>query len=162
MLGDLQRDNAVRRLSCVAGSLQARSTVVVAGRDGGGGIGTDGGLQLGDEQNLLQEQFYRLDLDGYLVIEDALPIAQVDILNALIDTQGVRAGVPEVYPADAPGGTWTGSPIRFGSAGGGAPSCPGFLDWGQPFCDLLLHPRILPFLSEFLDSSGYGVRLDRL
>jgi len=26
---------------------------------------------------------------------------------------------------------------------------------------LLLHPRILPFLSEFLDASGYGVRLDR-
>ena len=55
----------------------------------------------------------------------------------------------------------TGSPIRFGSAGGGAPSCPGFLNWGQPFADLLLHPRILPFLSEFLDASGYGVRLDR-
>jgi hypothetical protein len=28
--------------------------------------------------------------------------------------------------------------------------------------DLLLHPRIVPFLAEFVDSSGYGVRLDRL
>ena len=46
----------------------------------------------------------------------------------------------------------TGSPIRFGSAGGGAPACPGFLNWGQPFADLLLHPKIVPFLTEFLVS----------
>ena len=56
----------------------------------------------------------------------------------------------------------TGSPIRFGSSGGGAPGSPGFLNWGQEFVDLLLHPRIIPFMREFLDSSGYGVRLDRL
>lgn len=129
----------------------------------------------------LAEQFYQLDLQGYLVIDDVLAPQEVDTLNGILDARGIAAGVPETFEpsTDAQGreighadfidfggetrnaGT-TGSPIRFGSAGGGAPACPGFLNWGQPFADLLLHPRILPFLTEFLDASGYGVRLDRL
>ena len=129
----------------------------------------------------LAEQFYQLDLLGYLVIDNALSQQQVDTLNGILDARGITPGVPEEFePAtDAqgrergheefidfggrtrPAGT-TGSVIRFGSAGGGAPPCPGFLNWGQPFADLLLHPKIVPFLTEFLDASGYGVRLDRL
>ena len=129
----------------------------------------------------LAEQFYQLDLLGYLVIDNVLSQQEVDTLNSILDARGITPGVPETFePAtDAqgrergheefidfggrtrPAGT-TGSVIRFGSAGGGAPSCPGFLNWGQPFADLLLHPKIVPFLTEFLDASGYGVRLDRL
>jgi hypothetical protein len=129
----------------------------------------------------LAEQFYQLDLLGYLVIDNVLSQQEVVALNGILDARGVTAGVPETFepPTDAdgrecrhgdfidfggrvrPAGT-TGSPIRFGSAGGGAPACPGFLNWGQPFADLLLHPKIVPFLAEFLDASGYGVRLDRL
>ena len=80
-------------------------------------------------------------------------------------TRGTRIGslVYGARPAPAPEWDTTGcyKQCPFGSAGGGAPACPGFLNWGQPFVDLLLHPRIVPFLAEFVDSSGYGVRLDR-
>ena len=116
-----------------------------------------------------------------VVIDDVLSQQEVDTLNGILDARGVTPGEPEAFEArtDAqgrelghdeyvdfggttrPAGT-TGSPIRFGSAGGGAPACPGFLNWGQPFAQLLLHPKIVPFLTEFLDGSGYGVRLDRL
>ena len=112
----------------------------------------------------LAEQFYRLDLEGYLVIDDVLSKEEVRAINDILDQRGCEPGVPEVYergPEGGPDAPWSGSPLRFGSAGGGAPACPGFLNWGQPFVDLLLHPRIVPFLAEFVDSSGYGVRLDR-
>jgi len=78
-------------------------------------------------------------------------------------SSGITPGEPEVFEPSPhseftgfdgqqhKAGT-TGSPIRFGSAGGGAPACPGFLNWGQPFADLLLHPKIVPFLTEFLVS----------
>ena len=112
----------------------------------------------------LAEQFYRLDLEGYVVIDGVLSKEEVGALNDILDQRGCEPGVPEVYergPEGGPDAPWSGSPLRFGSAGGGAPACPGFLNWGQPFVDLLLHPRIVPFLAEFVDSSGYGVRLDR-
>ena len=92
----------------------------------------------------LELQQYLFDLQGYLVIEDALSPDEVATLNEQLDRQ---------EPLTA------GKSQRFGRAAGGAPACPGFLDWGQPFCDLLDHPRIMPVLRFRL---GDCFRLDRL
>ena len=89
-------------------------------------------------------QQYLFDLQGYLVIEDALSPEKVAILNELLDRQEPLT---------------TGKSPRFGSAAGGAPACPGFLDWGQPFCDLLDHAAVMPVLRFRL---GDCFRLDRL
>jgi hypothetical protein len=92
----------------------------------------------------LEMQQYLFDLRGYLVIEDALSPEETATLNTLIDQQALP--VPE-------------KSRRIGSAAGKAPDCPGFLEWGKPFCDLLDHDRILPILRFRL---GDSFRLDRL
>ena len=92
----------------------------------------------------LEVQQYLFDLQGYLVIENALSSEKVATLNELMDQQDLPG------PADSP---------RFGSAAGAAPEGPGFLEWGKPFCDLLDHPRIMPVLRFRL---GDCFRLDRL
>ncbi len=88
----------------------------------------------------LHLQQYLFDVQGYMVIEDALNAAELSKLNRLLDGQQLPA----------PGQTQ-----RFGSAPGGS----GFLEWGQPFCDLLDHPRIMPILRFRL---GDCFRLDRV
>ena len=90
--------------------------------------------------NDLELQQYLFDLQGYLVIEDALSSEEVAVLNRLIDAQDLPP------PVESP---------RFGSAPAGA----GFLDWGQPFCDMLDHPAIMSVLRFRL---GDAFRLDRL
>ena len=113
----------------------------------------------------LELQQYLFDLNGYLIIEDALSPAEVAALNASIDAQGLPP------PSDSP---------RFGSAptlgaslikaeaavpdsqrlaNRDQPVGSGFLDWGKPFCDLLDHPSIMPVLRMRL---GDCFRLDRL
>ncbi len=87
--------------------------------------------------HLLQYQF---DVQGYLVIENALNTNEVAALNSLLDKQQLPA---------------PGHPQRFGRA----PDGPGFLEWGQPFCDLLDHHRIMPILRFRL---GDCFRLDRI
>ncbi|MEZ4621816.1 MAG: phytanoyl-CoA dioxygenase family protein [Caldilineaceae bacterium] len=91
-------------------------------------------------QHDLELMQYLLDLQGYLVIENALSADEVATLNRLINDQ-------QLPP---PGKTQ-----RFGSAPEGA----GFLDWGQPFVDLLDHPTLMPILRLQL---GDSFRLDRL
>ena len=87
---------------------------------------------------------YLFDLRGYVVIENALNPQEISTLNALIDEQALPS--PE-------------ESLRFGKAAGNAPECPGFLEWGKPFCDLLDHDRIMPVLRFRL---GDCFRLDRL
>ena len=87
---------------------------------------------------------YLYDLQGYLVIEDVLSPELVAELNALIDAQDLPP------PPKVP---------RFGSAGGSAPSGPGFLEWGQPFVDLIDHPLAMSLLRMQL---GDCFRLDRI
>ena len=89
-------------------------------------------------------QQYLFDLQGYLVIENALSPEEVADLNELIDKQEL----PTAEKA-----------LRFGSAAGGSPEGPGFLEWGKSFCDLLDHPEIVPILRFKL---GDCFRLDRL
>ena len=83
-------------------------------------------------------QQYLFDLQGYLVVEDLLSADEVSICNELIDRK-----LPE------------NAGVRFGSA----PEGSGFLVWGQPFCHLLDHLRIIPILRFRL---GDCFRLDRI
>ena len=94
--------------------------------------------------NDLEMQQFLFDLQGYLVIEDALSEPEVEALRETIDAQA-----PE-----SPGGL-----RRFGGAAGAAGDVPGFLAWGQPFCDLLDHEAILPILRLRL---GDCFRLERI
>ena len=75
----------------------------------------------------LQLQQYLFDVQGYLVIENVLSPETVAALNECIDAQELPT---------------PGKVQRFGSAPAGA----GFLQWGQPFCDLLDHPTIMRIL----------------
>ncbi len=92
----------------------------------------------------LEMEQYLLDLQGYLVIEDVLTEDEIAVLNELIDRQELPD--PE-------------EKTRFGSAAGSQPECPGFLEWGKPFCDLLDHPKMMPILRFRL---GECFRLDRI
>lgn len=89
-------------------------------------------------------QQYLYDLQGYLVIEDALNADAVAELNRLVNEQELPDGDRVT---------------RFGGAAGSIPDGPGFLEWGQPFCGLLDHPVIMPVLRFVL---GDCFRLDRL
>lgn len=88
---------------------------------------------------MTEVQQYLFDLQGYLVIEDVLSCDEIAIINELFDQQ-------ELPPP--------GKSSRFGAAPDGA----GFLQWGQPLCDLLDHPSIMPVLRFRL---GDCFRLDR-
>ncbi|MCY3735944.1 MAG: phytanoyl-CoA dioxygenase family protein [Gemmatimonadaceae bacterium] len=92
----------------------------------------------------LETRQYLFDLQGYLVVEDVLDAGELAALNELIDGQELpdKEGIQ-----------------RFGDACGSSPEGPGFLQWGQPFCDLLDHERILPILRFRL---GDCFRLDRI
>ena len=88
----------------------------------------------------LETQQYLFDLQGYLVVENALSADEVATLNALFDQQHLPS---------------PGKVQRFGSA----PDGPGFLQWGKPFCNLLDHPKVMPILRFRL---GDCFRLDRI
>ena len=92
----------------------------------------------------LELQQYLFDLHGYLVVEGVLSAAQVAELNRLVKQRLHSEG--EVLGDHM---------IRFGAAPAGS----GFLEWGEPFCDLLTHPRIMPILRFRL---GDCFRLDRI
>lgn len=115
--------------------------------------------------NDLELQKYLFDLQGYLVIENALGPEEVAALNGLIDEQNLPPPVESPRFGSAP--TLGSSLIRHESivpdsmvqAERTAPVGAGFLDWGKPFCDLLDHPAIMPVLRFRL---GEAFRLDRL
>lgn len=90
----------------------------------------------------IEMQKYLLDLQGYLVVENALSTDEVATLNALFDRRNPTPSAPEEGP-------------RFAYAPDGS----GFLTWGKPFCDLLDHAVIMPILRFRL---GDCFRLDRL
>jgi ectoine hydroxylase-related dioxygenase (phytanoyl-CoA dioxygenase family) len=78
---------------------------------------------------------YLFDLQGFLVVEDALTGAQLAALNEIIDQQ--------IALVDEPGKLW----LRFNR----------LLSWGTPFQNLIDNPRISPYL---LDLLGPKFRLD--
>ena len=71
-----------------------------------------------------EETLICFDLRGYLVIEDVLSAAEVAALNRLMDSQELPPPEDDTLSA------------RFG----------GYLEWGQIYCDLLDHDRIMPYL----------------
>ena len=77
----------------------------------------------------LQLQQYLFDVQGYLVVENVLSPEEVAALNQCVDEQQLPT---------------PGKVQRFGSA----PEGPGFLQWGQPFCDLLDHPRLCRYFNS--------------
>lgn len=80
------------------------------------------------------EEKFIFDLEGYIVIKNVLSKNEVDELNAIAD-QKMAA-----------------KPDDNGYRNVGKPS-----SWGLPFQNLLDHPRILPYLLEFI---GLKVRID--
>ena len=109
-----------------------------------------------DEATELRNYLY--DLQGYLVVEDVLDAAQVAALNAVLDER--LAEVPEDWQErrkDDPRGPY--GTYRFGMAGGSHGTSPGFLDWGQPFVDLMDHPTTMAVMRTQL---GDCFRLDRI
>ncbi|NJR15503.1 MAG: phytanoyl-CoA dioxygenase family protein [Calothrix sp. CSU_2_0] len=78
---------------------------------------------------------YLFDLQGYIVVENALNTEQIATLKQIINQQIVNQNQPEA------------SKLRFDS----------LLNWGKPFRDLIDNPRITPYLAELL---GQDFRLD--
>jgi len=78
---------------------------------------------------------YLFDLQGFLVVEDALSVAEIATLNQQLDQQ--------IANVDQPGL----SCLRFDS----------LLPWGTPFRGLIDNPRITPYLVSLL---GSNFRLD--
>jgi len=78
---------------------------------------------------------YLFDLQGFLVVPNALDGAWLSELNAILDQH-----IAECVAPDA-------NTHRFG----------GLLAWGRPYVDLLDNPVIYPYLEELL---GPGFRLD--
>ncbi len=78
---------------------------------------------------------YFFDLQGFLVVPDALSADQVSDLNAIMDDHIACEAEPEMRTH------------RFG----------GLLRWGQTYRDLIDNPRIAPYLAALL---GESFRLD--
>ena len=86
------------------------------------------------------EERYLFDLQGYVVVPDALDAEQLAGLNALMDARLARDAEPGA------------TRHRFYDVGDG-----GLLAWGAPYLALIDNPRVAPLLDEFL---GEGWRLD--
>lgn len=84
------------------------------------------------------QERYLFDLQGYLVVPGALAAGELAALNAILDRR-----ITQEMPRDA-------TTHRFWAPGG-------LLGWGAPYRDLIDHPRILPYLEEFI---GGDARLD--
>jgi ectoine hydroxylase-related dioxygenase (phytanoyl-CoA dioxygenase family) len=78
---------------------------------------------------------YLFDLQGFLVIENALSSTQITELNSYLDKQKELQKSPST------------TRYRF--------DC--LLSWGKPFRDIIDNPRVTPYLSELL---GHEFRLD--
>ena len=99
---------------------------------------------------------FLFDLNGYLVVEDALTPEEVRACNEAIDRNPDRVQIrpPELSLSG-------GSSALKGQHGrgdmGGMLTWP--RPWSQPFRDLLAHPKIVPYLTELLRD---GFRLDHV
>src|SRR5258708_6474059 len=93
---------------------------------GEGGRGDEGLSRMNEEER------YLFDLQGYLVLENALDAETVARMNAELDARAVRD--PK----------WLGQP--------GNDKLLDLLTWGPDFLALLDHPRLLPMLKAILGS----------
>jgi hypothetical protein len=92
---------------------------------------------------MTDEERYLFDLQGYLIIENALTAGEVAELNEAID----RRSVWEELKRWETGSHMNERKMHIGP----------LLDWGEPFRCLMCHPVILPYLKELI---GDKMRLD--
>ncbi len=93
------------------------------------------------------QEKYLFDLRGYVVVENALTIEQVEDLSSRLETRGKTPGRRR-FGSDR---------TIFGDDTGRAWSAPSLLEWGGTYLDLIDLPRIAPYLEALL---GVGYRLD--
>lgn len=108
-----------------------------------------------DEETELRN--YRYELQGYIVVENALSKQQVAAINAVLDER--LPPLPDDWRAKLGDGARAYNNYRFGMAGGSHATNPGFLAWGQPFVDLMDHPVTMAVMRRQL---GDCFRLDRI
>jgi len=80
-----------------------------------------------DPHKVSEEEKFIFDLDGYIVIKNVLSSDEVNDLNAIADENLAKQTSADGYKN-----------VRKPST------------WGPPFQRLLDHPRIMPYLLEFL------------
>ena len=103
---------------------------------------------------MTEDQKYLFDINGYIVVRDALSADDIALANAAIDRHvgEIRERVGELSLSG-------GSEVLRGSTGRG--DLDGALTWeepfGRPFRDMLVNPKVVPCLHELL---GPGFRLD--
>jgi ectoine hydroxylase-related dioxygenase (phytanoyl-CoA dioxygenase family) len=85
-------------------------------------------LYAGVDAGMTENERYLFDLQGYVVVPNALDAAEVAALNAIVDMQ----------IAALPDGDW--STHRFMEP----------LTWGAPFRDVIDHPRVLPYVQDIV------------
>lgn len=100
------------------------------------------------------DEKYLFDLNGYLLIEKVLNPEEVAIANQAIDRYRDQLRIrPKEQSLDG------GSEALKGDIGRG--ELGGLLNWEKPWCqpfrEMLVHPRIVPYLNEIL---GKGFRMD--
>ena len=101
-----------------------------------------------------EDEKYLFDLNGYIVIENVLTEDEIALSNEAIDhhidPSNTRSGENRLDG---------GSAALKGEKGRG--DMGGMLKWEEPWCnpfrDMLVHPRIVPYLNEIL---GKGFRMD--
>ena len=86
---------------------------------------------------MTEQETYLFDLQGFLVVENALTTSEIATLDAIADRH-----VAECGGANEP-------TYRLGSV----------LQWGEPYLDLIDHPEILPRLDALM---GPDLRLDHV
>jgi hypothetical protein len=95
-------------------------------------------------------ELYRFDVQGFLVVREALTQSEVAALNEAIDAN--RDRLADFTFTDEYTGALAGAPQRIAT---------GQLEWPKPWCDpfraLIAHPRIIGYLNALL---GRGWHLD--
>ena len=101
-----------------------------------------------------EDEKYLFDINGYLVVEQVLTPDEVALCNSAIDHHAdqINERTGELSLSGD-------SKTLKGSSGRG--DMGGMLTWEKPFCDpfhdILVHPRIVPYLNTIL---GQGFRMD--
>jgi ectoine hydroxylase-related dioxygenase (phytanoyl-CoA dioxygenase family) len=110
---------------------------------------------------------YLFDLRGYLVVKQFLTSTEVEVLNAAIDRRGIDElleSTPYVHTGFPPAEVARGnSDPRMGPVDVDRGL---LMDWGQPFRDLTLHPKLTPYLEAILGATyrldhGYAIFMSR-
>ena len=104
-----------------------------------------------------EREKYLFDLQGFLLVRGFLSTVEVDTLNESLDANLDKRG--EYGEPNTLSGQWQGRPLE----GRFSPfrHYSGMLTWQQPWCqpfrDLLVHPKLIPYLNTLM---GRGWKLD--